>query len=68
MPRKATPRTIKELRVVERPLDVLKQMAADPRLNLMPQLLDPARVHAFEGEIVQALQIVWGDYRESPVF
>jgi methylmalonyl-CoA mutase N-terminal domain/subunit len=34
----------------------------------MPLLLDAARVHASEGEIVQALQDVWGDYRESPVF
>jgi methylmalonyl-CoA mutase N-terminal domain/subunit len=34
----------------------------------MPLLLDAARVHASEGEIVLALQDVWGDYRESPVF
>jgi hypothetical protein len=25
-------------------------------------------VHASEGEIVQALQDIWGDYREVPVF
>ena len=37
-------------------------------VNLMPSLLDAARVHATEGEIVQALQRVWGDYTESPVF
>jgi methylmalonyl-CoA mutase, N-terminal domain len=36
--------------------------------NLMPLLLDAARVHASEGEIVQALQEVWGDYRELPAF
>ena len=36
--------------------------------NLMPGLLDAARAHTSEGEIVQALQEVWGDYRESPVF
>jgi methylmalonyl-CoA mutase N-terminal domain/subunit len=34
----------------------------------MPLLLDAARVHATEGEIVHALQAVWGDYREQPVF
>ena len=34
----------------------------------MPFLLDAARVHATEGEIVQALQRVWGDYTETPVF
>ncbi len=36
--------------------------------NLMEPLIDAARAHATEGEIVQALQRVWGDYRESPVF
>ncbi len=34
----------------------------------MPLLLDTARAHTSEGEIVQALQQVWGDYREAPVF
>ena len=34
----------------------------------MPNLLDCARVHATEGEIVAALQDVWGTYTESPVF
>jgi methylmalonyl-CoA mutase, N-terminal domain len=36
--------------------------------NLMPSLLDAARVHATEGEIVQALQDVFGSYTETPVF
>jgi len=45
----------------------LKEAAAGQR-NLMPLLLDAARVHASEGEIVQALQQVWGDYREPPFF
>jgi methylmalonyl-CoA mutase, N-terminal domain len=36
--------------------------------NLMPLLIDAARLHASEGEIVEALQEVWGDYREQPVF
>ena len=36
--------------------------------NLMPLLLDAARAGVSEGEIVQALQQVWGDYREQPVF
>jgi methylmalonyl-CoA mutase N-terminal domain/subunit len=42
--------------------------AAGSAENLMPLLLDAARVHASEGEIVLALQQVWGDYRERPVF
>ncbi len=36
--------------------------------NLMPLLIDAARPHVSEGEIVEALQEVWGDYREQPVF
>jgi methylmalonyl-CoA mutase N-terminal domain/subunit len=34
----------------------------------MPLLLDAARAHTTEGEIVHALQQVWGDYREQPMF
>jgi len=48
-------------------LAAIKQAAGDDT-NLMPLLLDAARVHASEGEIVHALQEVWGDYREQPVF
>ena len=36
--------------------------------NLMPNLLACARVHASEGEIVEALQEVFGTYTETPVF
>jgi methylmalonyl-CoA mutase, N-terminal domain len=42
--------------------------AAAGQVNLMPLLLDAARAHVSEGEIVQTLQQVWGDYREQPVF
>jgi methylmalonyl-CoA mutase N-terminal domain/subunit len=34
----------------------------------MPALLRCARAHASEGEIIAALQNVWGAYRETPVF
>jgi methylmalonyl-CoA mutase N-terminal domain/subunit len=53
---------------VERQLADLRAQAAKPDVNLMPQLLECARVHATEGEIDEALQDVWGDYREIPVF
>jgi methylmalonyl-CoA mutase N-terminal domain/subunit len=53
---------------VEAALAALRQAAARPRENLMPLLLDAARAHASEGEIVLALQDVWGVYTESPVF
>jgi methylmalonyl-CoA mutase, N-terminal domain len=52
---------------VQTALTAIKQAAAG-RTNLMPLLLDAARVHTSEGEIVEALQAVWGDYREQPVF
>jgi methylmalonyl-CoA mutase N-terminal domain/subunit len=42
--------------------------AAGGDQNLMPGLIEAARVGASEGEIVQALQEIWGDYREQPVF
>jgi methylmalonyl-CoA mutase, N-terminal domain len=53
---------------VEQELVRLREAAAREEENLMPHLLDAARVHATEGEIVSALQDVWGDYRETPVF
>jgi methylmalonyl-CoA mutase, N-terminal domain len=53
---------------VERALGELKAAAANEDHNLMPNLLDCARVHATEGEIVEALQEVFGTYRETPVF
>jgi methylmalonyl-CoA mutase, N-terminal domain len=52
---------------VQTALDHLKAAAADGT-NLMALLIDAARVPVSEGEIVQALQEVWGDYREVPVF
>jgi len=52
---------------VERALAELRTAAAGDA-NLMPNLLDCARVHATEGEIVEALQEVFGTYTETPVF
>jgi methylmalonyl-CoA mutase N-terminal domain/subunit len=52
---------------VEASLAALRNAAAT-EANLMPLLLDCARVHASEGELVSALQDVWGTYTESPVF
>jgi methylmalonyl-CoA mutase N-terminal domain/subunit len=53
---------------VERALVALREQAARADRNLMPALLDCARAHASEGEIVRALQDVFGTYRETPVF
>jgi methylmalonyl-CoA mutase N-terminal domain/subunit len=60
-------RSRRESQAVERALADLQEAAAGAR-NLMPLLLDAARAHVTEGEIVHALQRVWGDYREQPVF
>jgi methylmalonyl-CoA mutase N-terminal domain/subunit len=53
---------------VERTLAALREVAGEKERNLMPALLDAARAHATEGEIIQALQDVWGSYTETPVF
>jgi methylmalonyl-CoA mutase, N-terminal domain len=52
---------------VEAALAELREAAAGDR-NLMSNLLDCARVHATEGEIVESLQQVFGTYTETPVF
>jgi methylmalonyl-CoA mutase, N-terminal domain len=49
-------------------LAALRDAAADERQNLMPALLDAAGSHCTEGEIVAALQSVFGTYTETPVF
>ena len=53
---------------VGRVLDQLVEAARDPQENLMPLLLEAARLEATEGEIVEALQTVFGSYTEAPVF
>jgi methylmalonyl-CoA mutase N-terminal domain/subunit len=53
---------------VETTLSQIREAASSRRQNLVPHLVEAARVYASEGEIVQALQDIWGDYRETPVF
>jgi methylmalonyl-CoA mutase N-terminal domain/subunit len=53
---------------VEASLAALREHAAHPERNLMEPLLECARAHASEGEIVESLQQVFGDYTETPVF
>jgi len=53
---------------VERTLAELREHAAHPDRNLMEPLIACARAHASEGEIVESLQQVFGDYAETPVF
>ena len=61
-------RARRDAAAVERSLGALREQAARPEVNLMPALLDCARAHATEGEIIDALQAVFGVYTETPVF
>jgi methylmalonyl-CoA mutase N-terminal domain/subunit len=60
-------RARRDATAVERALGELREQAAGES-NLMPALLDAARAHATEGEIVESLQAVFGTYTEAPVF
>jgi len=53
---------------VERSLAALREDAAHPERNLMDALIACARARASEGEIIESLQQVFGDYSETPVF
>jgi methylmalonyl-CoA mutase N-terminal domain/subunit len=61
-------RARRDAAAVERTLVDLRDAAARAETNLMPALLRCARAHASEGEIVAALQDVWGGYLETPVY
>jgi methylmalonyl-CoA mutase, N-terminal domain len=52
---------------VETALSELKEAAASDR-NLMPYFIDAARARASEGEMIAALQAVFGTYAETPIF
>jgi methylmalonyl-CoA mutase N-terminal domain/subunit len=64
-------RALRERREADRAaraVEALVDAARDPNHNLMPLLLEAARAEATEGEIVTALQTVFGSYREAPAF
>jgi len=52
---------------VENALADLKATAAGDD-NVIPKILQAVRVYATEGEIVEALKEVFGEYREKPLF
>jgi methylmalonyl-CoA mutase N-terminal domain/subunit len=60
-------RARRDAATVEETLTALKGSAANGD-NLMEPLLDCARAQTSEGEIVEALQTVFGTYTETPVF
>jgi methylmalonyl-CoA mutase N-terminal domain/subunit len=53
---------------VEHALGQLKSAARTSDENLVPPLIDCARAYATEGEIVNALREVFGEYTETPRF
>jgi methylmalonyl-CoA mutase N-terminal domain/subunit len=61
-------RAARDAVAVEQALGALCETAAREDANLMPALVQAARAHASEGEIVGALQSVFGAYTETPVF
>jgi methylmalonyl-CoA mutase, N-terminal domain len=52
---------------VDRALERLRRAASSDD-NLIPLLIDAARVEATEGEMVSSLKQVWGEYTEPPRF
>jgi methylmalonyl-CoA mutase N-terminal domain/subunit len=67
MDRLAATRGRRDASAVEQQLAALKEAAGAGR-NLMYPLIDCARARCSEGEMIGALQQVFGSYRESPVF
>jgi methylmalonyl-CoA mutase N-terminal domain/subunit len=61
-------RARRDAAAVERTLGALREAAASEGRNLMPCLLDAARARASEGEMIAALQTVFGTYTETPIY
>ena len=65
--RLANVRSERDATAVEDALDALAICATDPSRNLMPPLIEAVRAHATEGEVVGALEAVFGTYVERVV-
>jgi methylmalonyl-CoA mutase N-terminal domain/subunit len=65
--RLAATRARRDGAAVDSAMAELKRVAATDA-NLMPTIIEAARVRATEGEMISALQEVFGTYTESPVF
>jgi methylmalonyl-CoA mutase, N-terminal domain len=65
--RLAATRAARDGAAVESALAELKR-AAGGEGNLMPPIIEAARTQATEGEMISAMQEVFGTYTESPVF
>ena len=49
-------------------LDQLVEVAKDDAQNIMPLTIELVRAGASMGDIIEKLKVVWGTYREVPVF
>jgi len=65
--RLAATKASRDAAAVESALADLKRAAAT-EANLMPPIIEAARTQATEGEMIAAMQEVFGTYTESPVF
>ncbi len=65
--RLAATRASRDAAAVEAALAELKRAAAGEG-NMMPPIVEAARARATEGEMIAAMQEVFGTYTESPVF
>jgi methylmalonyl-CoA mutase N-terminal domain/subunit len=65
--RLAATRARRDASAVEAALAELRRAAAGEE-NLMPSIIDASRARATEGEMIAAMQEVFGTYTESPVF
>ncbi len=65
--RLAATRAKRDSAEVESALATLKEAAAGDA-NLMYPILGAARAHTTEGEMIEAMQEIFGTYTETPVF
>jgi methylmalonyl-CoA mutase, N-terminal domain len=65
--RLAATKASRDSSAVEAALGELKRVAAGEG-NMMPPIVEAARVRASEGEMIAAMQEVFGTYTETPVF
>lgn len=49
-------------------LDKLVEVASDDSANMMPVTIELVKEGATMGDIVEKLKVIWGVYRETPVF
>ncbi len=61
-------RAQRDSRAVESALARLREDAAHDQRNLMPAIVDAARVYVTMGEMCDAFREIWGVWRETPVF